>query len=207
MKMSAEDALARLMEGNRRFVTGTGDSQRILGAARRCELLDGQEPFAVVLGCADSRVPPELVFDQGLGDLFVVRVAGNLAGPSQTESLEFAAQRLGVRLIMVLGHKRCGAVRAALDELRGPQGPSGALPTILGRIRPVVEGLIQTGGEPPSAALLRRAVQANVRATVDHLRRDSEPLRRLSGEGLLIVGAEYACESGEVSLLDNPARV
>ena len=195
--ISATDALKRLREGNRRFVAGTSEISGALGNARRAELVDGQSPFAVILACSDSRVPVELVFDQGLGELFVIRVAGNIVAPSQVGSVEFAASQLGARLVVVLGHSNCGAVDATLKELAQEQGTrSPNLRSIVDRIRPAVEGL-----DNPS---LHDAVVANVRNSANRLQRGSEILEGMveSGE-LTIVGAEYSIESGEVAFLDD----
>src|SRR5438046_7855846 len=119
MTTAAREALDRLREGNRRFASDMRSAENPSGLTRRAELVAGQEPFAIVLGCSDSRVPAELIFDQGFGDLFVIRVAGNIVAPSQVGSVEFAASRFGTRLVVVLGHSHCGAVQAALDELEG----------------------------------------------------------------------------------------
>src|SRR5262245_33390555 len=141
--MSALDALARLREGNRRFARNQSSASAALGAARRAALVDGQEPFAIVLGCSDSRVPAELVFDQGLGDLFVIRVAGNIIAPSLVGSVEFAASRFGTRLVVVMGHSQCGAVMATVEEVLG-RATTGSknLRSIVDRIRPPVETMI-----------------------------------------------------------------
>src|SRR5262249_36624110 len=162
------------------------------------ELVTGQEPFAIVLGCSDSRVPAEIVFDQGLGDLFVIRVAGNVVAPSQIGSVEFAADRFGTRLVVVLGHSQCGAVTATLEELRRPNDAhSRSLRSIVGRIRPAVEGLLATELAKDEAALLHEAVRANVRASANQLRHGSELIERLAErDGLLVVGALYSLESG-----------
>ncbi len=202
--MDARDALERLREGNRRAVSGV-DLQAAQSLARRSDLVGKQEPFAVVLGCSDSRVPVELVFDQGLGELFVIRVAGNIVAPSHIGSVEFAADRFGTRLVVVLGHTRCGAVAATLEELRrASEHRSAGLRSIVDRIRPAVEPLLASGPEDDEA-LLRRAVRANVLASVDDLRRGSELLERLiRSDGLLIVGAEYSLETGLVEFLDAP---
>jgi len=171
---------------------------------RRAELLTGQQPFAIVLGCSDSRVPAELVFDQGLGDLFVIRVAGNIVAPSQIGSVEFAAERFGTRLVVVLGHSQCGAVLATLEELRRPnEGQSRNLRSIVDRIRPSVEGLLATPLVKDLDTLVREAVRANVRASANQLRHGSEILERLiEHDGLLVVGAEYSLESGTVHVFD-----
>jgi carbonic anhydrase len=200
----ADEALARLREGNRRFACGAGSVADLSSPTRRAALMAGQQPFAIVLGCSDSRVPAEIVFDQGLGDLFVIRVAGNVVAPSQVGSVEFAAERFGTRLVVVLGHSQCGAVTATLEELRRPdEGTSRNLRSIVNRIRPSVEGLLATGiGKDPDA-LVREAVRANVRASANQLRHGSEVLERLiQHEGLLVVGAEYSLESGAVHVFD-----
>jgi carbonic anhydrase len=175
-----------------------------LSEARRLALAQGQEPFAVVLGCSDSRVPAELVFGQGFGDLFVIRVAGNVVAPSQVGSVEFAAARLGTRLAVVLGHTRCGAVMATLEELRHPTPErSPNLRSIVDRIRPSVEPLLATPLGRDPEALLAHAVRANIRTAADHLRHGSAVLERLvEREGLLVVGAEYCLETGVVDFLD-----
>jgi carbonic anhydrase len=201
LNITAEEALQRLREGNRRFVSGTPRGEGVSSLSRRAELLEGQQPFAIILGCSDSRVPAEIVFDQGLGDLFVIRVAGNIVAPSQIGSVEFAADRFGTRLVVVLGHSQCGAVIATLEDLRQAQGgQSRNVRSIVNRIRPSVEGLLGTEAKPE--ILLREAVRANVRAAVGQLRHGSEIIERLAQEGLLIVGAEYSLESGEVEILD-----
>ena len=142
----AGEALERLREGNRRFASDTRNHGALTSQARRDELTSGQEPFAIILGCSDSRVPAELVFDQGLGDLFVIRVAGNIVAPSQVGSVEFAAALFSTRLVVVLGHTQCGAIKATLDELRRPTGSqSRNIRSIVDRVRPAVEGLLTTG--------------------------------------------------------------
>lgn len=201
----AAEALERLREGNRRFVADARRRSTLPTRTRRSELAAGQEPFAVVLGCADSRVPAEIVFDQGLGDLFVVRVAGNVVAPSLMGSVEFAAERFGTRLVVVLGHSGCGAVLATLEELEQPgESRSPNLRSIVDRIRPAVEPLL--GPERPAGdrdALVGRAVRANVRASAEHLRHGSEILERLiERDGLLVVGAEYSLETGAVDFFD-----
>lgn len=200
----AHEALARLREGNRHFVAGTSERDVFVTQARRREVADGQEPFAIILGCSDSRVPAELVFDQGLGDLFVIRVAGNIVAPSQVGSVEFAAERFHTRLVVVLGHSMCGAILATLEELARPSADrSRNLHSIVGRIRPSVEGLLDTDLKLRPDALVRQAVRANIRASADHLRHGSEVLERLiQNEGLCVVGAEYSLETGVVEFFD-----
>src|SRR5688572_32374179 len=198
----ASEALGRLREGNRRFVSGRSSSESVSGGARRREVVDNQTPFAIVLGCSDSRVPAEIVFDQGLGDLFVIRVAGNIVAPSQVGSVEFAAERFETRLVVVLGHSSCGAVLATLEQLQRPSAEqSPGLRSIVDRIRPAVEGLLGRGGSPD--ALLREAVRANIRLAANELRHGSEILEDLiARDGLLVVGAEYSLETGVVAFFD-----
>ena len=202
--MSAADALERLREGNRRFAAGLRSMEVLATQTRRADLLAGQRPFAIVLGCSDSRVPAEIVFDQGLGDLFVIRVAGNIVAPSQVGSVEFAATRYETRLVVVLGHSQCGAIAATLEELIQPGGASSRnLRSIVSRIRPSVEALLATELRDDPDALVREAVKANVRASVDHLRHGSEILEDLvAGGGVRIVGAEYSLETGLVEFHD-----
>ncbi|MDB5926389.1 MAG: carbonic anhydrase [Betaproteobacteria bacterium] len=201
--ISAREALQRLREGNLRFASGQS-SDIPTSPSRRRELAAGQEPFAIILGCSDSRVPAEIVFDQGLGDLFVIRVAGNIVAPSQIGSVEFAAERFGTRLVVVLGHSRCGAIEATLEELqRTTESQSRNLYSIVDRIRPSVEGLLATELRHDRDALVRHAARANVRSSVNQLRHGSEILEQLvRSDGLLVVGAEYSLESGVVDFFD-----
>jgi carbonic anhydrase len=202
--ISAHEALERLREGNRRFVADVRSPNIPRSETRRRELAAGQEPFAIILGCSDSRVPAEMVFDQGLGDLFVIRVAGNIVAPSQVGSVEFAAERFGTRLVVVLGHSRCGAILATLEELGRPsEDRSRNLRSIVDRIRPSVKALLATdlGNDPE--ALVREAVRANIRVSANHLRHGSEILEQLiDRDGLLVVGAEYSLETGVVDFFD-----
>jgi len=202
--MSAPEALARLREGNARFMSDVRGGDPITNRARRLALTSGQEPFAIVLGCADSRVPAEMVFDQGLGDLFVIRVAGNIVASSQVDSVEFAAARFGTRLVVVLGHSQCGAVIATLEQLQQPKDQrSRSLRAIVGRIRPSVEALLATDLREDPSALLEQAVRANIRASVNQLRHGSDVLERLiKQEELLVVGAEYSLETGVVCFFE-----
>ncbi len=205
--ISAADALARLRDGNRRFVADQSTSSAASNHLRRAALVAGQAPFAIVLGCSDSRVPAELVFDQGFGDLFVIRVAGNVVAPSQVGSVEFAAARFGTRLVVVMGHSQCGAVAATLEELLGrATNQSRNLRSIVDRVRPAVETLLAGRRTADGEALMSEAVRANARASVDHLRHGSELLEELiRKDGLLVVGAEYSLESGVVTFFDAPA--
>src|SRR5919106_3763993 len=205
--ISAQQALERLREGNRRFVSNVRSHDSLASEARRAEVAAGQQPFAIVLGCSDSRVPAEIVFDQGLGDLFVIRVAGNIVAPSQVGSVEFAAERFGTRLVVVLGHSQCGAVLATIEELRRPnESQSQNLRSIVDRIRPSVEGLLATAGRMDPDALVQEAVRANVRASANQLRHGSQVIERvIDHDGLLVVGAEYSLESGTVDIFDGVA--
>ncbi len=200
----AREALERLREGNRRFAADRRSHGALTSQARRDELTAGQEPFAIILGCSDSRVPAELVFDQGLGDLFVIRVAGNIVASSQVGSVEFAAERFGTRLVVVLGHSRCGAILATLEELQQPTDhQSRNLRSIVDRVRPSVEALLATDLARDPGALVRQAVRANIRASADHLRHGSEVLEQLiQRDGLLVVSAEYSLETGVVDFFD-----
>jgi carbonic anhydrase len=203
--VSARVALQRLREGNLRFASDTGGADAFMSHARRAELAAGQHPFAIVLGCSDSRVPAEIVFDQGLGDLFVIRVAGNIVAPSQVGSVEFAAARYETRLVVVLGHSQCGAILSTVEELRMPtENQSRNLRAIVDRVRPSVEGLFATELRHDPEALVKQAVRANIRASVNHLRHGSEVLEQLIQDaGLVIVGAEYSLETGVVEFLDD----
>lgn len=202
--ISAHEALKQLREGNLRFTSDARASHALFGQDRRAELAKSQQPFAIILGCSDSRVPAEIVFDQGLGDLFVIRVAGNIVAPSLVGSVEFAAARFGTRLVVVLGHSECGAIVATLEELRRPtENQSRNLQAIVDRVRPSVEGLLKTdlGNDPD--ALVEQAVRANIRASADHLRHGSQVLEQLiQDDGLLVVGAEYSLETGVVDFFD-----
>ena len=204
MRIEAREALERLRDGNRRFASGMGSVDGLSSRTRRAELVTGQQPFAIVLGCSDSRVPAEIVFDQGLGDLFVIRVAGNVVAPSQIGSVEFAAERFGTRLVVVLGHSQCGAVLATLEELWRPnETQSRNLRSIVDRIRPSVEGLLATELGKDLDALVPEAVRANVRVSANQLRHGSEILERLiEHDGLLVVGADYSLETGMVHVFD-----
>ena len=201
---SARDSLALLREGNRRFVADIRNRDLFPSRARRIELPIGQEPFAAILGCSDSRVPVEIVFDQGLGDLFVIRVAGNIVAPSQVGSVEFAAEQFGTRLVVVLGHSRCGAIEATLQQLQRPkENQSRNLHSIVDLIRPSVEDLLDTDLRHNLDELIHQAVRANIRASVNHLRRGSEVIEQLiRNDGLLVVGAEYSLETGMVDFFD-----
>ena len=200
--IAAPEALVRLRAGNRRFVEGIQD------ATRRPVIAPLQQPFAIILGCSDARVPAELVFGQGFGDLFVIRVAGNIVAPSQVGSVEFAAERFGTRLVVVLGHSDCGAIRATVEELRRPTPrPSPGLRAIVDRIRPAVEPLLAMPVAEDIEALVAQAVRANIRAAAEHLRHGSQLVEQLEREGgLAIVGAEYCLQTGVVDFFDGVAE-
>lgn len=202
--LTAIQALERLRQGNARFVSNQAAGRALSVSPGGAELVRGQEPFAIILGCSDSRVPAELIFDQGFGDLFVIRVAGNIVAPSQVGSVEFAASRFGTRLVVVLGHSECGAVGAALDELQGRSThQSRNLRSIVDRIRPALETLVSSWQRDDPGALLNEAVRANVRASAEHLRHGSELLENLAKtDGLWVVGAQYSLKSGAVDFFD-----
>jgi len=203
MTVAALEALERLRAGNRRFVAQTDGCADPL-PVRRLALVTEQRPFAIILGCSDARVPAELVFDQGLGDLFVIRVAGNIVSPSQIGSVEFAAARFGTRLVVVLGHTQCGAIAATIEELQRPaENQSPNLRSIVDRVRPAVEGLLSTELRHDAAALMRHCVRANISVSVSHLRYGSDVLEKLiRTEGLMVVGAQYSVETGVVDFFD-----
>jgi carbonic anhydrase len=202
---NAAQALAALREGNERFVKDVRTVSVAPMKERREELASGQAPFAVVLSCADSRVPPELAFDAGLGDLFVVRVAGNVCDPSLLASIEFAATAFKPppQLVVVMGHTQCGAIKATMSVLEsGNPAPSENLADLVDRITPAVRGVLNSG--KPAAEIVRAATHANVRAAATQLRSQSSILDGLAREGkLTIVGAEYALETGKVDFFDD----
>jgi carbonic anhydrase len=200
--LSAAESLTRLREGNSRYKQNVRSVDSLVSHSRRD--LTSQSPFAVVLGCSDSRAPAEIVFDQGLGDLFVIRVAGNIVAPSQIGSVEFACERFGTRLVVVMGHTTCGAIDAAIEAVTGSATPtSRGLESIVNRVRPAVEALVHTSLAADPEQLRREAMRANVRASVNHLRHGSEIIERLALEdGLAVVGAELDLVTGEVLFLD-----
>ncbi|MCL4869517.1 MAG: carbonic anhydrase [Anaerolineae bacterium] len=202
--ITAQEALQRLREGNQRFVSDSRGRAPHTSPSRRLALAEGQEPFAIILGCSDSRVPAEIIFDQGLGDLFVIRVAGNIVAPSQVGSVEFAAERFGTELVVVLGHTLCGAIAATVEQLSRPrelQSPN--LSSIVERIRPAVAPLFATELKNNPQALLAKATRANIRASANHLRYGSQILEQLGQKNqLVVVGAEYDLASGVVEFFD-----
>ncbi len=202
--ISASEALSRLQEGNQRFVAGVRSVDTLVKQMQRADLLDNQAPFAIILGCSDSRVPAEIVFDQGLGDLFVIRVAGNIVAPSQIGSVEFAVERFGTPLVVVLGHSMCGAVMATLDDLQSPsETRSSNVLSIVNRIRPTVEPLFRTELRHNPEQLLDASIRANIFAATNQLRHGSQMVEQLIQKGeLTIVGAEYSLQTGVVDFLD-----
>ncbi|ANF81324.1 carbonic anhydrase [Acinetobacter sp. NCu2D-2] len=202
--LTAQEALERLKQGNQRFVNGQMAHVKMLSHQERAEMAESQEPFAIVLGCSDSRVPAEMVFDQGLGDLFVIRVAGNIVAPSQVGSVEFAAESFGCPVVIVLGHTHCGAIKSTINALTNPTTPPSAnLMSIVNRVRPSVEILLQTELKDDLKKLSQHAVRSNVFASVNQLRHGSAVLESLISKGQLkVVGAEYSLETGEVTFYD-----
>jgi carbonic anhydrase len=201
--ISASEALKRLQDGNHRFVSGLRSIDTLLKQKPGSDIDNEQTPFAIILGCSDSRVPAEIIFDQGLGDLFVIRVAGNIVAPSQIGSVEFAVERYGVQLVVVMGHSMCGAVIATLDELENPSDKSTNVLSIVNRIRPTVEPLFETDLRSKPDQLLEKSIRANILAATNNLRHGSPMLEQYVQDGALkIVGAEYSLESGIVEFFD-----
>lgn len=204
-QVAAEDALIRLRDGNARFVAADRCIDTYLSHTKLDAHLEGQSPFAVVLGCSDSRVPVEIIFDVGVGDLFVIRVAGNIVAPSLIGSVEIAAAQFGARLVVVMGHTGCGAVEATIGALQNPQeNRSMHVNSIVEYIRPSVEALLASGDDVSHDQLMAQAIRSNVRTTVDGLRHGSDTLEMLiMQDGLQVVGAEYSLETGIVDFLDD----
>lgn len=202
--IKASEAIQRLKEGNQRFVSGVRSIDTLVKQTQRADFVGGQAPFAVILGCSDSRVPAEIIFDQGLGDLFVIRVAGNIVAPSQVGSVEFAVERFGTPLVVVLGHSMCGAVTATIDELERPsQDKSSNVLSIVNRIRPSVEPLYNTNLRDDPAQLLDAAIRANILTATNHLRHGSQVLEQLiMNHEITVVGAEYSLETGIVEFFE-----
>jgi carbonic anhydrase len=202
--ITASDAIERLKEGNKRFVSGVRSIDTIVKQIQRADFVEGQEPFAIILGCSDSRVPAEIIFDQGLGDLFVIRVAGNIVAPSQVGSVEFAKERFGTPLVVVLGHSMCGAVMATIDELERPTGKqSSNVLSIVNRIRPTIEPLFETELRNQPDKLLESAIHANILASTNNLMHGSPMLEQLVQQGKLrIIGAEYSLATGKVNFFE-----
>ncbi len=193
---AGEDSLTKLQDGNKRFVSGEL-SKKDLGEGRRQELTKGQNPFATVLSCSDSRVAPEIIFDEGLGDIFIVRDAGNVADPVTMGSIEYGVEHLHTPLLVILGHEKCGAVTAALDAKGKTEGNIGA---ILKKIMPAVHKAKKAGKDREST--LDLAIQENVRNTYKEVMK-SEIVRELVHKGKLkVVGAEYYLGTGKVEMIE-----
>lgn len=206
---TAKESIRRLIDGNKRFATDINNQSQLSSAARRIAIAESQEPFAIILGCSDSRVPAEIVFDQGLGDLFVIRVAGNIVAPSHIGSIEYAVEMFGSPLVVVLGHTSCGAIEATVDELKaGGSDRSRYLASIVDRIRPSVEALLDAGIDNDRQLLIEKSVRANVRASVAQIKHGSKIIEEYIAEGrLTVVGAEYSLETGTVDFFyDNPEK-
>jgi len=198
--INADNALQKLVEGNQRYIEGTADGAELTITTRRQDISDGQNPFAVILGCSDSRVPPELVFNRGLGDLFVIRVAGNIVAPSQIGSVEFACQHFGTQLVVVLGHSHCGAIKATVNALMGdPDQLSPNVASIIDRVTPAVHPIVKHNQFVDKDDLIHQAMRANVEQSVNGLQMRSRILRGMVDKGQIkIVGAEYSIETGIV---------
>lgn len=203
--ITANEALVRLKEGNKRFVSGVRSGGSPVDQIQKKDIADSQAPFAIILGCSDSRVPAEIVFDQGLGDLFVIRVAGNIVAPSQIGSVEFAVEQFGTPLVVVLGHSQCGAVTATINELKNPSdAQSKNVLTIVKRIRPTVEPLFHTELRNDPDRLLAAAIHANILSAANHLSHGSQMLETYLQQGKIrIVGAEYSLATGEVVFIED----
>ncbi len=202
--ISALEALEQLQIGNRRFIEDRQAHPEITLRDQLEASAQAQSPFAIIIGCSDSRVPAEIVFDQGIGDLFVIRVAGNIVAPSQIGSVEFAAEQFGTQLVVVLGHTSCGAVTATLEQLHQPsENRSPNLHSIVNRIRPSVEDLLGGELEGDPEAMLRAGIRANVRSSVAQLRHGSDILEDLiASDRLHVVGAEYSLKTGVVEFFE-----
>jgi carbonic anhydrase len=196
--MTPDQALAALKEGNDKFITDS-PVLAVQGRERRLEIARGQAPFAVLVSCSDSRVPPELLFGRGLGELFIIRNAGNTVDTTALGSIQYAVAELGVPLILVLGHERCGAVDGAVKVVK----ENASFPGSIGQmIEPIVPAVIKAQGQPGD--LLDNAVRENVRRVVNRLRTASEPilLEPLKAKKLRIVGARYDLDDGDVDFFD-----
>ncbi len=196
--MNADAALKELIEGNYRYVQAA-TSGAVLDSKKH-QVLPEQNPMAVILGCSDSRVPAELVFDQGVGDLFVIRIAGNIVAPSQIGSIEFACQQFKTQLVVVLGHTNCGAISATIDSLLSdPDQMSPNLASIVDRLKPAVSPVINDDIVRDRSSLMKKAMQANIEYSTQQLQIRSKIIRDLiNNKQLKIVGAEYSIETGEV---------
>lgn len=201
--MNAKQALAKLKKGNERFSDAAAKSGSLTRTIVRDDMHGEQKPFAVILGCSDSRVPVELIFDQSIGDLFVVRVAGNIAASSQIASVEFACQKFGTGLVIVLGHTQCGAITATLSSLNdGFDGLSPNLEAIVKHIQVAIEPMLKTRPCDDNE-LIESARRKNIEQSVSDLHENSLVIRGLVASGqVTIVGAEYELESGKVHFFE-----
>lgn len=201
--MTPKDALRELHAGNKRFVAHLHNETPTDNHNRQHELIINQRPIAIIVGCSDARVPPELIFDQGMGDLFVIRVAGNIITPAQLESIEFAALAFGPRLVVVLGHTCCGAVQATVNALIDPStNPDGMYPTVVEHVRPSAQAAIDAGGASTDE-IVDHATHHNVRRSIETITTKSRALKKLMlVEGMLVVGAKYRIEDGAVEFLE-----
>ena len=205
----AREALQRLVQGNKRFVKKRRDGKSLAQNDSSWLEVKPRGPFAIILSCSDARAPAEILFDQGLGDLFVIRVAGNIVAPSQVGSVEFAAATTKAQLVIVMGHSECGAVKATLDAMKGKKSVTAEnIQAIVGRIRPHIEKVASRSRLTSKNAIWRDAVRANVLASTDHLRHGSRFLEELVREKkLVIIGAEYCIETGLIDFFDNPLNL
>ena len=203
--ISADKALRKLKEGNRRFVGVTSTKGVLETFVDHIRVVREQTPFAIILGCSDSRVPAELVFHCGLGELFVIRVAGNLVAPSQIGSIEYACQQFDTELVVVMGHSNCGAIQVTVDALLSEDRPvSPNLKSIVERIAPAAAPVVSNHGDASHDELISLAVSANIKHSVRRLSEKSKILRNLVKAGRLkIVGAEYSLDTGEVVFFDD----
>lgn len=202
--ISAQEAIKRLKEGNKRFVSGSINADKQLSTSRQKKLITKQSPFAIILGCSDSRVPVEFIFDQGFGDLFVIRIAGNIVAASQVGSIEFAAECFKTKLVVVLGHSNCGAVTAAINTINNPeQNQSHNLKFIVDRIRLSIENLQEELESSDTEKFMEKVISANVRSSVNQLYHGSDNLKQLTkNKDLLVVGAKYSLDTGIVDFFD-----
>jgi len=202
--VTSREALQQLIEGNRRYVSGDVSLKSFADSTSPGQRAGKQEPLAIILGCSDSRIPVEIIFDQGPGDLFVIRVAGNIVTPSQIGSIEFAARNFGTRLVVVLGHTHCGAIRATLDALESPPDASSPnIQFIVDHIRPPIDRLLKNDPTISSKELVRQATRANIHASIKHIQEGSPWIRRLIlRDELQITGAEYSLETGSIEFLE-----
>lgn len=193
--ITADQALEKLKDGNARFVSGDVEHPN-QSAERRAEVVSGQHPFAIIVGCSDSRVPPEIIFDQGIGDIFVVRTAGQVMDDAALGSIEYGAEHLGVPLVVVLGHDSCGAVAATIE---GGEAP-GHIASLVEAIQPAVD---EAKKEASEEELLNASIDINIKNVVDQLETSEPILSELVKKGeLTVVGARYHLDSGEVEILE-----